>query len=216
MFSRLFKRKSKASLDSIRFDASRHRYAGEGDGQRTWFTPEGDGIGLFFFPEPPDLPAQARTAAELQEFYRGRICNEQVRMVEFRLPQVADLTGIWMVLKIPSKPHGMTYIGSLTLPFAAFSFVIKMQCEEHGITGVREAALFLKAGHQGKPIVDADGKFTEEWNPDDECHDAGFPDHPVSRLRREFAHIRATLHIEENTRHEKRFALPTEAGQRCV
>ena len=52
-------------------------------------------------PKPPDLPSEARTSSELQEFYRGRVCNDQVRIVEFRLPTVADTTCIWMILKIP-------------------------------------------------------------------------------------------------------------------
>jgi len=39
-------------------------------------------------------------------------------------------SAFWMVLKIPRQPHGITYLGSLTIPFAEFSFVIKMQCDK--------------------------------------------------------------------------------------
>ena len=130
IFDRSFKRKPNASLHSVSFDTTRYRYEGEEDGHRTWFTPDGDGIGVFFFPEPPNLPGQARTSMELQEFYRGRVCNDQVKMVEFRLLSAADITCIRMVLKIPRQPHGITYLGSLTIPFAEFSFVIKMQCDK--------------------------------------------------------------------------------------
>ena len=212
IFNRIFQRKPSASLDSVSFDTNGYRYDGETDGHRTWFTPDGDGIGLFFFPEAPGLPAQAQTSAELQAFYRGRVCNEQVNMVEFRLVTITGITCIWMVLKIPRQPHGMTYIGSLTIPFAEFSFVIKMQCEEHGITGVREAALFLIAQQQGTVQIAADGKLGGDWNPDDERYDTKFPDHPVSRLRRGFARIMATLRVQEAAKNARRFQLPTEAA----
>lgn len=210
--NRIFKRKANPSLDSVSFDTARYRYEGEADGHRTWFTPDGDGIGLFFFPEPPGLPTQARTSLELEEFYRGRVCNDQVRMVEFRLPSVADNPCIWMALKIPREPHGMTYIGSLTIPFVAFSFVVKMQCEERGITGIRETALLVKAQQESTVTLAADVKLAGDWNPDDECHDVKFPDHPVSRLRREFACIMATLQIQDTIKSERRFELPTRAA----
>jgi hypothetical protein len=204
----IFNRKSNASLNSVSFDTTQYQCTGETGDHRTWFTPGGDGVGLFFFPEPPPFCGQMGTIAELQKFYLGRVCNDQVRMVEFRLLTVADTTCIWMILKISRKPHGMTYIGSLTIPFAEFSYVLKMQCEERGITGVRETALLLKAQQEGTVTRAADGKLTGEWNPDDERYDATFPDHPVSRLRRDFIPIMRTLQIQEGIKNERRLELP--------
>ena len=208
-FNRIFKHQPNASLDSVSFDVARYRYEGEANGHRVWFTPDGDGIGLFFFPKPPDLPSNAHTSAELQEFYRGRVGNDKVKIIEFGLPSVADIRCIWMVLKIPREPHGMMYVGSLTIPFAEFSFVLKIQCEEQGITGIRETALFIKAKQEGAVTFAADGTLAGDWNPDDPSHDAKFPDHPLSRLRREFACIMATLQVKDITKYEKRFELPT-------
>lgn len=208
-FNRIFKHEPNASLDSVSFDVARYRYDGEADARRIWVTQDGDGIGLFFFPKPPDLPSQAQTSAEMQEFYRGRVGNDKVQMIEFGLPSVADIRCIWMVLKIPRDPHGMSYVGSLTIPFVEFSFVLKMQCEEQGITGIRETALFIKAQQEGAVTLAADGTLAGDWNPDDQSHDAEFPDHPVSRLRREFARIMATLQINDTTKNQRRFELPT-------
>lgn len=211
IFDRFLNRKTKASLDSVSFDTTRYQFEGEVDGQRTWFTPEGDGIGLFFFPMPPDLPPGAQSSSELREFYRGLVCKDEVQMIEFRLLPVAGVSSIWMVLKIPAKPHGMTYLGSLTIPFAGFSFVVKMQCEEQGVTGLRETALFLKGQKEGSVTLGADGKFAGDWSPDDPRFDDMFPDHPLSRLRREFGHIVASLQIQEATKKERPFPLPQEA-----
>jgi len=117
-----------------------------------------------------------------------------------------------MILKVPRQPHGMDYVGSLTIPFAEFSFVIKMQCEERGITGMREAALFLLTQKEGTVTLTPGGTLVGDWNTDDERHDASFPDHPVSRLRRNFSHIIHTLRIDEATQGRPRFELPTEAA----
>jgi len=197
-----------ASLDSLSFDTTGYRYEGDTDGLRTWLTPEGDAIWLSFLPEPPDLPIQPQSCAELREFYRGRVCNEQVRMVEFGLRRVADITCIWTVLKTPQKPHGMLYMGFLTIPFAEFSFVITMLCKEYPITGAREAAWLLVASHEGRITFRDDGEPVGDSSPDDECYDKDFPKHPVSRLRRGLARIIATLQIQDRTKNEKRFELP--------
>jgi hypothetical protein len=211
MFDRFFSRRSKASLDSLQFDTSRYHYFGEENGQRTWGTPDGVSIGLHFFDLPPNLPKHTRTSAELQEFYQKQIGNNGVAIVEFRIRPMADVPCIWMILRIPRESHGMIYIGSITVPFAEFSFVIKGQCEEQGITGIRETALLLTAQKEGKITLGENG-IVGEWNPDDECYDEQFPQHPVSLLRAEFRDIASTLKIQEAIKRERRFALPPETA----
>lgn len=207
ILDRWFKRRPNASLDSVSFEVSRYTFGGEDGDQRVWFTPDGDGLGVFFFPKPPNIP-HVRTTSELEQFYRSSVCNEEVKMVEFRLMQVLDVTSVWIVVKTPQEPSGMSYLGSVTIPFAEFSFVIKMQCEEHGITGVREASLMLKAQQDKTVAVDDDGRISGDWQPDDVRYDEMFPTHPISRLRRELTSIIATVRIEEVTRNEKRLDLP--------
>src|SRR5258708_659306 len=145
IFKHIFKRKTVATLDSVSFDSTRYSFDKDANDERTWFTPSGDVVSLAFCSEPPKLPHQAQTSRELQEFYQGRVCNEQVRMIEFSLPRLADTTCIWTALKMQRQPHGMTYMGSLLIPFAAFWFIIRMQCDERGITGIRETALLVTA-----------------------------------------------------------------------
>jgi len=207
----IFSRKPRASIESISFDTTRYRFKGEENGQRIWYTPDGDGVGVLFFEVPPGLPRQTKTTADLQEFYRKSIGNELVKMVEFRLLEVAKVACVWMVLGIPQPSCAVTYVGTLTIPFAKFSFVIKMQCEERGTTGVREAVLLDKALRTGSVTVEEGGKLKGDLNWDDVRHDNQFPNHPLSRLRREFAPIIASLQIQEATQQEKRFGLPSTA-----
>jgi hypothetical protein len=89
------------------------------------------------------------------------------------------------------KPHDAIY--ALTLPFRDFSFVPRVECEERGRTGVREAVVlaeFLKVGSD-----DMDGWAADLYDPslrteplrnisEDEKYDAKFPDHSLSRVAR--------------------------------
>lgn len=204
----LFSRKPKVSLSSITFDTSSYAAQGGDDTRLAWFTPAGDGIGLFYFPIAPDLPPNGQSRMDLQDFYLKQINNDQVRIVEMDLPVIDEVSCIWLLLKVPQQPTGATYIGSLTIPFKDFSFVVKMQCAEQGTTGMREAALFAKAYDAGKVSLGENGQVQGDWNPDSDEYDELFPNHPLSRLRREFADIRQSLYIEDGVKRSKQFLLP--------
>ncbi len=173
---------------------------------RAWSTPDGDGLGLYFFPIPPDLPRGPLSLEELREFYGDQLGGGG-KIVEVGLPRLVSTTCVWVLLKVPQRPSGMTYVGSLTVPFAKFSFVIKLQCEERGPTGMREAVLLNQGMANGTVDFGDDGQIVGDWSPDDPKHDARFVDHPVSRLRREFALIQSTLELHPSIENEPRFSL---------
>jgi len=102
----------------------------------------------------------------------------------------------------------MTYVGSITIPFRDFSFVVKIQCPERGTTGVREAVLFQKQFSAGKVKLGPDRKIAGDWNPDDEQYDPQFPQHPISRVRKVLRRIEATCAVDAKTRTAARFVLP--------
>ncbi len=212
LFNRFFGGKPEVSLDSVRFDISEYRPDSEDAGRRVWRTSGGDGLGLFFFAKPPDLPSNARTLDELKQSYHKLIGNDAVKIVEFAVRPIAGVNCIQMILKVPKQPHGIDYVGSITIPFAQFSFVIKIQASEHGITGMRETALMIRGQKEGWVKLTPDGKLEGDWNPDDQRHDALFPDHPVSRVRRELANVAGSLEIQDAARNAPRFVLPTGGG----
>ena len=103
------------------------------------------------------------------------------------------------------------YIGSLTIPFRDFSFVIKIQCQEQGVTGMREALLVAEALRNGTGRIE-DGRFVPVgWSVDDEQFDDKVPQHPLSRARRELRHIASTVQIEPRVKGDARFELPQDA-----
>jgi hypothetical protein len=203
MLGRFFNRGPRASLDCITFDEKRYRLRGHIGGCRAWSTPDGGGFGIYFFPKPPDLPLRVNSAAELHHFHSKRVPSGQIGIVEVELVHVDGVLSVWTIFKLPQKPHGITYLGSITIPFSEFSFVVKMQCEERGVTGVRETALLMKAQADGTITVGQKGEIIGNWNPDDKSYDSQFPDHPLSRLRRELKLLLPSLRINGQTKKEK-------------
>lgn len=160
--------------------------------------------GLYFFPSPPDLPVVG-SVAELREMYVRRTA-EETEVVDCRVLPLDGVPGIWLIIKgRNAETGGMFYLGSLTIPFRDLSYVIKIQCFETGITGMRETLLMDDALENGTGLMD-DGGFVAVggWAVDDEK----FPQHPLSTARRELRHIAATLRVDPAVKKAARFKLP--------
>ncbi len=195
-----------ASPDSVKFDASRYDLQGDRGGARVWFLPEGGGVGLYFFPVKPDLPTAA-SPDQLREFYAAKM-GEKLQPVECRVVPLDGVRGVWLIGKgLNEQTRGAIYIGSLTIPFRDFSFVIKIQCYEQGVTGMREALLVDEALRNGTGRIEG-GRFVPiGWSFDDEQFDDRLPQHPLSRLRRELRHVASSVQIESTVRGAPRFEL---------
>jgi hypothetical protein len=211
----IFKRGSgdngKPSLDAVRFDMT--GYAAQGEPQpgkvRVWHTPEGDGLGVYFFPIPPDLPSNAGSVEELAEFYRRLLGDSGGKPVEVRVVVIDACPAVRSIISVSQQPTGRTYVGSLTVPFRDFSFVIKCQCAEGAPTGWKEAVLLDRNLAADEPMKIESGRFQiPGWEPDDPKHDAEFPDHPVARLRRVLDHVTGSLVVAAEVRELPGFALP--------
>jgi hypothetical protein len=202
-------RKNVASHDSVTFYTSRYAYQGERDGARIWFLPEGGGFGLYLFQKPPDLPPKLASTIELRDFYT-RSMGDGMKVVECRILSLDEIPAVWLIGKTSEALSGAgIYVGSITIPFRDFSFVIKMQCHEHGVTGMREALLVAEALRNGTGRVEGD-KFVlnEGISFDDEQFDAKIPKHPLSRVRRELRTIADSLRIDASVKKQPGFLLP--------
>jgi hypothetical protein len=211
----LFKRggggAAQPSLDAVRFDAT--GYASQGEPQpgkvRVWHTPEGDGLGVYFFPVPPDLPANAGSVEELAAFYRRLLGDSGGKLVECRVVVAGGCPAVRAILSLPQQPSGRTCVGSLTVPFRDFSFVLKCQCPEHGHTGLKAALLFDRSRAANEPMTIEGGRFhIPGFDVDDPKHDAEFPHDPVARARRVMDHVTGSLVVAAEVRDLPGFALP--------
>jgi hypothetical protein len=196
-------------LDRVSFDPSGFTPAAGPEGVRVWHSPEGDGIALHYFALPPDLPSRS-TSREFEAAYRDLAEAAGASLVESAIRTIGDFRFVRAIVKVPQGPTGMTYVGSLTIPFRDFSYVVKVQCEEVGTTGVREAMLMAEALSDGSVQFDeSEMKISGDWNPDNPRFDERFPEHPLSRLRALLASITATLNVDDRLSTKPLFALPT-------
>jgi hypothetical protein len=199
-------RRPRATIESLQFDTCGWTYHAQEHPARVqvWQTRDADAVSLHFFPIPPDLPV-VNSVDELRGFHAERLKAVGGKVVECTLERVADCQTVRLLIKTPQQPYGVIYQGAFTIPFRDFSFVVKVQCRELGITGIREAILLDQRWAAGEE-PDVGGP---DWNPDSPEHDADFPAHPVSRVRRVLEHIELTATLDESVRALPPFQLPT-------
>ena len=177
---------------------------------RIWRNEAGDGMSLFYFDLPPDIPVALTAVDELRRFYRLLVAEAIGGLVELDVVAFDGLPGIRQIVKHPQAGGDMTYLGSCTIPRRSFSYVLKIQCEERGPTGLRDASVLDQALAQGRVAIGKDGGVTgwaaDPYDPDfraevlrnqadDERYDADFPDHPLSRLRRGLKDVESSLSL---------------------
>ena len=142
------------SLDSITFDVSDFTLQGDQDGVRVWLTSAGDDVGLYYFPIPPDIETDLQSIDAVRAFYRTLAMNSSAAIIEVETPEVDGCVAVRLITKVPQHPHGMTYLGSITLPFRDFSYVLKIQCAEQGTTGIRDSIVLDEKMSTGEITFD--------------------------------------------------------------
>jgi hypothetical protein len=114
--------------------------------------------------------------------------RSQGPVIEASVFEVDGCRAIKTVAKVAQRNSGFTYLGSITIPFRDFSFVLKVQCEERGPTGLREALLLDRQL--------AAGAMLEGFDPSNEQFDAELPTHPLSRARRTIHRVGTTARVD--------------------
>ena len=196
------------SLCHLNLEGEGLNHEADHEGVRMWRAEEGDAIGVYYFNMPPDLPRGQATESEFIDAYSADTQSQGISVVELEICDVGGFQALRSIVKVPQQPTGLAYVGAFTLPFRDHSFVVKIQCEERGMTGLREAVLMDSALAEGRVQVAADGTIEGEWNPDDVCHDGRFPDHPLTRMRRWLPRIRNALSLDKSLTSLPKFEWP--------
>jgi len=221
------------SLASVTFDASGFRFHSEGDGTRVWSTPAGDRVGLYYFALKPDLDADLQSVDATRHVCRSRAAAIGAAIIEVSITIVDGCRALRQVIKVPQQPHGMVYLGSLVLPFRDFSFVVKVQCHEWGLTGVRDSVILDEATADGQvtwPDDDREGLHGWMYDPYDPAlhdgfhynlseaseYDSRFPTHPLTRLRSVLAHLEQSIHVTTEVRHSPAYIFPARGLARAL
>lgn len=205
-------------LESVRLDVKGWSPIQVREGALAWKTPEGDGVALFHMELAPDIGADLSDVDGLRRSYR-HVYERGLGIIEIDLVAVAGCSAVRTIFKTPQRPHGMTYLGSLTLPFRDFSYVIKVQCAEMGLTGARDSAVLKEFIEMGllklppaaeRPVrlhgwmrdpYDDTFEAPLMWNPSEAAeYDERFPGHPLSRIRRLLRHLETTTEVAPEVR----------------
>jgi hypothetical protein len=202
--------------DFVKFDTSGWRLDGSvGDNPVVWLFPGGGGIGLYHSSGvPSDIPPNA-TMDQLLAHARSALNKIGGGLVEYEVAKFAGVPSIRSVVRVPTTAglHGFTYLASLTIPFQQRSFLIKAQCSESGMTGIREAVVLDRAFRDG--TIKPDGKFLG-WVPgphsanlsEDPSLDSEFSEHPLSRARAALRQVTGSLVLSSQLGPEPPFPLP--------
>lgn len=175
-----------------------------------WLSPNQDAIlSINFFNLKPDLPT-IKNDKVIRDFYRAQLAPANGGLVQVDIVDIKGIAGVKSIFKIKQQDAPMVYLASITLPFENYSFVIKIQAIESGITGMRDAVILNKLIASGE--VQIKGQETEGWfaDPYDDSHccgilmnkseqqlyDSDFPDHPLSVNRSLIEQIQKDIFFE--------------------
>jgi len=187
---------------------------------RVWQDDQGDGLSLHLYPYPPSLSASLENLDAVRAAIRAQAVEAGAGLVEVDVITLDSVPAVRSIVKKPQQPTGMTYEGALLLPRQPFSFTLKVSCRETGVTGMRDAAVFLRVASE----YDAPDGFPDAWfqdpydpsfegpalrNPADDAEwDERFPDHPLSRCRAHLRMLEDRISLKEDVKTAPAFAGP--------
>ncbi len=210
------------SLDDLRLNLAGWELEREDGTEAVWSNEERDVLATYYYDLPPDIGARLEELGALRAFYRDAVVEAGGALVQVDVATVAGIPAVETVFKFPQEPTGMTYVGSITLPFEAFSFVVRAQCAEHGITGMRDAAVLAGLNLEidestGEPVGWMQDPYDPEFaeavlrnRADDAEWDEKFPDHPLSRCRRNLGTAKTAVSLSGDVRVFPLFTGPPE------
>lgn len=201
----------KKTIKLIRFPSEKWKFERGDESIELWTNEHGDAASLNYFDLVPNLPAalKANNIDILRNWYRQLLTTHGGGIVSVELVEQAGLKGLEVILKLPQKPFGMTYIASITFPFSDFSFVIKFTCPEIGTTGIRDSVIGDKLSANRKEEEKSNFKWWRKdpysskyddiaiYNLSDrEEYDSLFPNHPLSRARSYLRKLKETISFD--------------------
>lgn len=210
------------SQSAITFAETEFERQDDHDGVVLWFTPKGDVLGLFYYPIKPDIGAALNDVEGLRKFYRQGAREAGLGIIEIERVIVDSCPVVRTLFKVSQEPAGRTYLGALTIPFQDFSYVLKVECPEQGVTGMRDTIVSMQLMASGTSELDAKTGTMTGWldDPYDSQeagpmtrnkserieYDAQFPDHPLSRARWVLDHLERTVRIADEVKRMPSFS----------
>jgi hypothetical protein len=211
-----------ATLDSISLDFAGWELHRREEAMAVWTDGEGDALGIDFLNAKPNIPAPRNGPDALRDHFRKAAVATGGGIVEVDTVEIHGIDCARLIVKFRQEPTGFTFQGTCVVPRQDFSYVVRVNCPERGITGMRGAAVMLiempALEHEdapgdapvhplfpeAKPAGRIKGWFKDPYDSkhdesalyalsDHRKYDDGFPNHPLSRARRKLDRIIETL-----------------------
>lgn len=152
-------------------------------------------LSLNYFDVKPDIPS-LRDIDLLRNFYRNKVVSANGGLIQVDYSNIQHKS-IKTIFKIPQESSAIVYLASLTIPFHNCSYVVKIQAQSTGMTGMRESIIADKLMKNGEFDIgetglknwvsdpyDSDFKLGTLMNKsEDSKYDLDFENHPLSQAR---------------------------------
>jgi hypothetical protein len=218
-------------LELIQFDRTGLHLQADVERGRAWYSETGLVVELTLETVPPAFPVPLHDPLGLAKSYREFIAHHGAGLVELTVLSLDGCPALRTIVKTVLDPQtgwGRSYLGTLRIPFRDFSFLLKAQSQERGVTGFRETALvhrFLQSSQLRFRIEpgatppdqsevlgpnDMKGWLVDEDDPtpphlarnraEDPEYDTEFPDHPLSQVRAFMNRVQPSVRIAEDVK----------------
>ena len=188
-------------------------------GIKQWINPEQTlALSINYFNLAPDIPT-IKDLDALRSYYREQIVKHNGGIIQVDLIELNQIKIVKTIFKIPQDPDGMTYLASLTIPFAKCSYVIKVQAPELGLTGMRDSFIANKLVQAGEVKVingEYENWFSDPYEPgfkegtrmnkaERAEYDFKFPKHPLTLSRQLINQLESQIELAPALSTIKRF-----------
>lgn len=209
-----------ATIHSITFSTANWKPFEFWKFQMTWHNEKYKEIlSITKFDDPPDFVADLSDVEKIRQQTQEAINAFQGEISEIQQEMIDHVPMLRQIIKLPNLDHGHghIYIGTFTIPFQDFSYVIKVECPEIRTTGLRESAALDDLFNRDQiKLSDIEGKIRTNEIPteirqlvsrttDDPKFDSQFPSHPLTRLRKHMITTRNSMELDGSLKQAKPF-----------
>jgi hypothetical protein len=200
----------------------------------SWDNEHDDLMTVQFSMDPPDLPvapsASDAVMGSLRRFFRRGVEGADGGVLEIEPTTVGGVPAVRTLFRFPLRPApGVVLLGSLTVPFQEWAYVLRVQCPSRGEFTQRHRELFARRMASPDVQVDPATASPVDWlvdrydpsraphrlgwcSADDPRHDATYPDDALSRARRTLAHLERSTRFDDRVAASPPFAGPLARG----
>jgi hypothetical protein len=197
-------KRSRLGLESIVFETFGYGPEADDSATRRWL---GDSVLITedFFSIPSDLPSL--DVETLRNTYEEQLvglatARREPRIIELDVQQNGVVPIVRLLLRVPLEDR-YAFVGSLTMPVAEASWVVKVMAREGPITGVREAVAFARYSAE-HPDRSPGSVHVEDFDPYDARWDSDATD-PLTAVRTHLRRIQETVTVRPEVEHEAPF-----------